>query len=128
MTETKPTGGEVIDERNGDGRRSRHLVAITTGAVSAFVLSLLFSVPLVPVLIGIAVSARLGKSGHWRSGFLYGAAIGPSGYAVRTFLYRPDLAPALWQKGLVLLGTAALFGLVGIGINKLVTGRGSVMW
>jgi hypothetical protein len=54
--------------------------------------------------------------------------IGPAGYAVRIFLYRADLASPLWQKGLLLVMIAAIFGLVGIGINKVVAGRGSLMW
>jgi hypothetical protein len=125
----EPTVEKGVNTPSQDNQRSKRLAAIAAGAVSAFVLSWFFRVPLVPVLVGIAVAAKLGSSENWRTGLLYGVMIGPSGYAVRVFLYPPDQAiVALWQKGLLLLAIAAIYGLVGIGINKLVTGRGSLMW
>jgi hypothetical protein len=101
--------------------------ALLFGTLLALALSLFFSYPLLPVLLCIALAARLGKSADWRVGMRYGSVIGLSGFVVRiTTQENPALAPA--DLLLALSSAALVFGVVGIGITKLMARGDTIMW
>lgn len=105
-------------------RRAR---ATLLGAVVAFAFSLFLSYPLLPVLVAIAMAARIGKSKDWRAGMLYGAVIGPAGFFLRIYGQSdPPLAP--YELILAFLSAAAIFGVAGIGIARLLCGEDSIMF
>ena len=74
VRETQPIAYQAnqVARPNGEDKGPRRFVAIAAGAVCAFALSWFFPVPLVPVLVGIAIAARFGRSETWRTGLLYG--------------------------------------------------------
>jgi hypothetical protein len=88
-----------------------------------------FGYPLVPVpvLLGIALAGRLGRSADWRVGLLNGAVIGLAGSSFR-FVIQPNLIHTPAELALMLLFTAALYSVVGVGITKLVASGDSIMW
>jgi len=83
-------------------------------------------VPL-PMLIGIALAARLGRSADWRVGVFNGAVIGFSGTLIR-FAFQPSLVENPMQVALAVLVNVALYSVAGVGITRLFASGDSIMW
>jgi hypothetical protein len=105
----------------------RKITALLVGTLLALASSLVFSYPLIPVLLCIALAARLGKSADWRAGTLYGSVIGVAGFLPRiTSQTNPVLTPT--DLGLAILSAAVIFGVVGIVITRLVASGDTITW
>jgi len=110
---------------------NQRINALLLGSMLAVGLSMFirFGYPFVPVptLVGIVLACRLAKSGHWRVGLTNGSVIGLAESLFR-LTAQPTASQTPMNVGIALVFVVVLYGVVGIGINKLVVNRGTVIW